>query len=67
MFSFCTKSIQKENKMSINLLIISNVKRVILSLAIGLLLIGAGTIAKAAPLAYDMEGGTNAFGTVQTA
>ena len=67
MFSFCTKSIQKENKMSINLLIISNVKRVILSLAIELLLIVAGTIAKAAPLAYYMEGGTNAFGTAQTA
>jgi hypothetical protein len=50
--------------MSISLLKISYVKRVILSIAIGLLLIGTGTIAEAAPLAYYMEGGTGAFGTV---
>jgi hypothetical protein len=64
MFLMHTKEKQKENTMSINVLKISNVKRVILSFAISFLLIGTGTIAKAAPLAYYLEGGTNAFGTV---
>ena len=54
--------------MSINLLRISNVKRVILSIAIGLLLIGASTTARANVMAYYYSNASGsrygAFGTI---
>lgn len=50
--------------MSINLSKFATVKHVVLFTAIGLLLIGTSTIAKAAPLAYYLKGGTNEFGIV---